>query len=64
MNDIVSRNLYRISNLRNEFNMLQLIKRIRWLQGIVKKWVMKMYTGFMWFMIRYGSGFCKISKEA
>jgi hypothetical protein len=26
--------------------------------------VMKICTGLMWLVIRYGSGFCKISKEA
>jgi len=44
--------------------MLQHNKRIRWLQGIVERWVMKVCTGFMWLMIRYGSGFCKHGKEA
>jgi len=43
--------------------MFQHSKRIRWLQGIVKRWVMKVCTVFMWLMIRYRSGFCKC-KEA
>jgi hypothetical protein len=44
--------------------MFQHIKRIRWLQGIIERWFVKVCTGFMWFMIRYGSGFCKHGKEA
>ena len=44
--------------------MFQKIKMIRSLQGIVKRWVMKVCTGFMWFMIRYRSGFYKHGKEA
>ena len=44
--------------------MLQYSKWIRWLQGSVERWVMKVCTGFMWLMIRYGSGFCKHGQEA
>jgi len=60
----VNTGLYGISNLRWEFSMLQHSKRIRWLQGIVKRWGMKVCTVFMWLMIRYRSGFCKRGKEA
>jgi len=28
--------------------MFQHSKRIRWLQGIVKRWVMKVSSGFVW----------------
>ena len=44
--------------------MFQQNKRIRSLQGIVKRWVMKVCAGFMWLMIRYRSGFYKHGKEA
>jgi len=44
--------------------MFQHSKRIRWLQVIVKEWVMKVCTGFMWLMIRYRSGFCKCKEDA
>jgi hypothetical protein len=44
--------------------MFQHIKRIRCLKGLVKRWVMKGCTGFMWLMIRYRSGFCIHDKEA
>jgi hypothetical protein len=54
---------YRISALKS-VSMFQHSKRIRWLQGIVKRWVMKVCIGFMWLMIRYRSGFCKHGKEA
>jgi len=43
--------------------MFQHIKRIRWLQVIVKKLVMNMCTGFIWPMIRQRSGFCKHGKK-
>jgi hypothetical protein len=33
-------------------------------KGIIKRWVMKVYTGLMWLMIRYGSGIWKLGKEA
>ena len=59
----VNTGLYGISNLRWEFSMFQHSKRIRWLQGIVKRWVMKVCTVFMWLMIRYRSGFCKIKES-
>jgi hypothetical protein len=39
--------------------MFQHSKRIMLLQGIVKRWGMKVCTGF-----RYRSGFCKHGKEA
>jgi len=44
--------------------MFQHSKGVRWLQEIVKRWVMKVCTGFMLLMIRYGSGFCEHGKEA
>jgi hypothetical protein len=56
--------LYRFSSVRIVLSMLQHSKRIRWLQGIVKRWDMKVCTGFMGLMIRYVSGFCKRGKEA
>ena len=59
MQGTVNTGLYRISNLRWEFIIFQHSKWISWLQGIVKRWVMKVCTGLVWLMIRYGSGFCK-----
>jgi hypothetical protein len=44
--------------------MFQHSKRIRWVQGIVKRWVMEVGIGLMWLMIRYSSGLCKHGKEA
>jgi len=44
--------------------MFQHIKRTRCLQGIVKRWVMRVCTGIVWLMIRYRIGFCKHGKEA
>jgi len=59
MHSTVKTGLYGISNLRWDFSMFQHSKRIRWLQVIIKMWVIKVCTRFMWLMIRYGSGFCK-----
>ena len=41
MHDTVNTGLYRITDLRFEFIMFQYSKRIRWLQGIVKRWAIK-----------------------
>jgi hypothetical protein len=64
MHGTFNRGLYRTSNLRLEFSIFQHSEWIWWLQGIGKRVVMKMCTGFMLLVIRYGSGFCKLSKEA
>ena len=60
----VNTDLRRISDLWWEFSMFQHSKRTRWLQKIVKRWVMEVCAGLMWLMIRYRSGFCKLGKEA
>ena len=64
MHGTVNTGLYRISNLGWEFSFFQHSEWIRWLQGIVKRWVMKVCTGLVWLMIRCGSGYCKRGKEA
>jgi hypothetical protein len=43
--------------------MFQNSKRIGWLQGSVKRWVMKVCSGLMWLVIIYRSGFSKLGKE-
>ena len=64
MHGTVNTGLYRIWNLRWGFSIFQHSEWIRWLQGIVKRSVMKVCIGLVWLMIRYGSGFCKREKEA
>ena len=59
MHVTVNTGIYRIPNLRLELFIFQHSKWIRWLQGIVKRWVMKMCTVVLFLMIRYGCEFCK-----
>ena len=52
MHCIVNTGVYRILNLRWEICIFQDSEWIIYLVGIVKRWVMKMCTGFMWLVIR------------
>jgi len=63
MHVTVNTSLYRTSNLRWEFSIFHHSEWIWWLQEIGKMRVMKICTGFMWLVIRYRSGFCKLSKK-
>jgi len=64
MHGTVNTGHYQISNLRWKFSNFQHSEWIRWLQGIVKRCVMKVCTGLVWLMIRCGSGFYKRGKQA